>query len=478
MDIYSKNKFLNKINNKLNEKSINNSINTQIFLKKTEILINSKENFEKYIFKENKAKKKNSITIVKNDKKNTKSIYFKDIYMNQNKINEYNGIILSLYEKNINCIFKCKLCPLLTNIITAKTQFDILHVSKPDKKRLLSKRSTLTENPQSNNYIKNIIRVYSFTQKKTSFNNNDLNDRFQVRKTENVVKVELYRNKKNLILIQDYILKSLAYYFSNSVKTKNRNNGIDSYKSTSRKLSRRMGIINSLGLGKNNSQILNTIKKKNTINSRRSQNESLFCPHNLIRKASTNMNIDGFNRTLKKKLSQKNFDSNYENLSILKHKKFFKKEKIYDDINDQKTSRKEIDEYSIFKSNDKGKNDEINVENIYLELIKLIIEGKNKMFQNYYEKNRAYIDINQELFEGNTLLILSAREGNNYITKFLCEENAEVNLQNYNGNTALHYAIGRQFYGLADILTIHGAREDIKNNKGLGPWDCIDHNIE
>jgi hypothetical protein len=358
-----------------------------------------------------------------------------------------------------------------------------LHVSKPDKKRILSKRSTLTEEPQSNNYIKNIIRVYSFTQKKTSFSNNDLNDRFQVRKTENVVKVELFRNKKNLILIQDYILKSLAYYFSISLKTKNRNNqnqtrGIDSYKSTSRKISRRMGIINSLGLGKNNSEILNTIKKKNTISSRRSENESLFCPHNSIRKASTNMKMDGFNRTLRKKLSQKNFDSNYENLSILKHKKFFKKEKIYDDINEQKTGRKEIDEYSIFKNNDKGKNDEINVENIYLELIKLIIEGKNKMFQNYYEKNRAYIDINQELFEGNTLLILSAKEGNIYITKFLCEENAEVNLQNYNGNTALHYAIGSQFYGLADILTIHGEREDIKNNKGFGPWDCIDHNIE
>ena len=100
------------------------------------------------------------------------------------------------------------------------------------------------------------------------------------------------------------------------------------------------------------------------------------------------------------------------------------------------------------------------------------------MFKNYYEKKKAFIDINEELFEGNTLLILSAREGNYHITKFLCEEGAEVNLQNHNGNTALHYAIGRQFYALADILTRHGAREDIKNNKGFGPWDCIDHNIE
>ena len=483
LDIYSKNKFLNKIYKKLNDKSINNRINTQIFLKKTEILINSKENIERYIFKErNKAKKNNSIKISKNDKNNMKSIYFKDICMNKNKINEYNGIILFFYEKKINYIFKCKLCPLLTKAITGKTQFDVLTVTKPKKKRVLQKRFTLEEQPQSNNYIKNIIRVYSFTQKKTSFNNN-LNDGFQIRKTENVVKAELYRNKKNLILIHGYILKSLPYYFDFSLEKKNKNNqnqtrGINSYKSTNRKISRRMGIFNNLGLSKNSSQILNTIIKKKTIVSRKSENESLFSPQKLIRRSSQQMKIDDFNRTLRKKLSQKNLDPNYENLSILKQKKFFKKEKICDDINDQKTGRKEIDENSNFKNNDKGKNDEINVENIYLELIKLIIEGKNKMFKNYYEKNRAFIDINEELFEGNTLLILSAREGNYHITKFLCEEGAEVNLQNHNGNTALHYAIGRQFYALADILTRHGAREDIKNNKGFGPWDCIDHNIE
>ena len=472
IDVYSKNKFLNKINKKLNEKSINNSINTNIFLKKTEILINSKHNLDRCIAKERNKTKKNNL--VKRAKNETKSIYFKDICKNNKKINQYNRIILYLCEKKINCIFKCKLCSLLTNRITGKTDFDVLSVSKPEKKRVLKKRFTLQEMPQSNNYIKNIIRVYSFSQKKTSFNNS-LYDGFQVRKTENIIKIELFRNKRNLILIHDFILKSLPFYYGISFEAKNKNNpnqtkGIDSYKSTNRKISRRMGIINSLGLGKNSSQILNTIIIKKTKISKRSENDLLFSPHNLIRKASSKMKIDDL--TLRR-----NLDSN-ENLSILKQKKFFKKEKNSDDINDQKTGRKEIDEYSIFKNNDKGKNDEINIENIFLELIKLIIEGKNKLFQNYYEKNRAYIDINQELFDGNTLLILCAREGNYILAKFLCEENAEVNLQNYNGNTALHYAIGRQFYALADILTRHGAREDIKNNKGLGPWDCIAHNIE
>ena len=73
---------------------------------------------------------------------------------------------------------------------------------------------------------------------------------------------------------------------------------------------------------------------------------------------------------------------------------------------------------------------------------------------------------------------MAVKEGNYQITKFLCEEQADVNIQNVDGNTALHYAIGKQFYGVADILARHGAREDIRNNMGLTPWECIDHNME
>ena len=73
---------------------------------------------------------------------------------------------------------------------------------------------------------------------------------------------------------------------------------------------------------------------------------------------------------------------------------------------------------------------------------------------------------------------MCAREGNYHITKFLCEEKAEVNIQNNNGNTTLHYAIGKHFYAIADILTRYGAREDIKNDNGLTPWECMENNIE
>ena len=36
----------------------------------------------------------------------------------------------------------------------------------------------------------------------------------------------------------------------------------------------------------------------------------------------------------------------------------------------------------------------------------------------------------------------------------------------------------QQFYNIADILARYGAKEDIRNMKGLTPWDCIENNIE
>ena len=80
--------------------------------------------------------------------------------------------------------------------------------------------------------------------------------------------------------------------------------------------------------------------------------------------------------------------------------------------------------------------------------------------------------------EGNTFLIISAREGNKNITKFLIEEGCELNIQNFKGNTALHYAIANLFFDIVDILISFGAREDIINNFGLRPCDCIDNNLE
>ena len=97
---------------------------------------------------------------------------------------------------------------------------------------------------------------------------------------------------------------------------------------------------------------------------------------------------------------------------------------------------------------------------IFIKLIKYMMEGNNKNFINFFTKNKKYIDINQELYDGNNLLILSAMEGNFFITKFLCEQGIEVNSQNHKGNTALHYAIAKHYYKIFDVLKNFGARKN------------------
>jgi ankyrin repeat protein len=118
------------------------------------------------------------------------------------------------------------------------------------------------------------------------------------------------------------------------------------------------------------------------------------------------------------------------------------------------------------------------IDDIYLGLCFLIVEGKEKLFINKLEELKELIDINNQIIDGNTFLIFATREGNKNIIKFLCENKCEMNLQNDKGNTALHYAIGNLFFDIVDILISYGAKEDILNCKGLRPWDCIDKYLE
>ena len=134
------------------------------------------------------------------------------------------------------------------------------------------------------------------------------------------------------------------------------------------------------------------------------------------------------------------------------------------------------DKFKNIMNKEKGKI--ITIEDIYIGLCFLIVEGKEKLFINKLKELKNDIDINNQMMEGNTFLIISTREGNKNITKFLCENGCELNIQNFKGNTALHYAIANLFFEIVDILIAYGAREDIINNFGLRPWECIDNNLE
>jgi ankyrin repeat protein len=346
--------------------------------------------------------------------------------------------------------FICNLGFISRSYIQNKYEFDSFPYSVTGKK-------------STNNL--DLIMANSFTQ----FRRLSSKDNFILKKTTLKYKdkneVKMNKSVINMLSIQDNILKSL-YYYKDSIKTNNGSKNKNNLKEKSKKFDREQNK-KAISFHTSSSKLLlSELRKKNSMKLSRINLNNILNNRKMIKRSSTLMK----DKILKIKNSQIN-EININHYSILQQKHFFKKRKL--SSNDNKNE-------SIFFINEKDNSREDNLDTykIYIELIKLIFEGKNNLFINLYKKNKEYIDVNQDLFEGNTLLIMSAKDGNVFISKFLCEQGAKINTQNQKGNTALHYAIGKQFYGVADVLTRYGAKEDIRNNMGLTPWECIEHNIE
>ena len=69
-------------------------------------------------------------------------------------------------------------------------------------------------------------------------------------------------------------------------------------------------------------------------------------------------------------------------------------------------------------------------------------------------------------------------QGLNYISKLLLERGANPNIQNNEGNSALHFALSGKNFIIADLLKKFGAKEDCYNKLGYTPWDCVGKSIE
>jgi ankyrin repeat protein len=117
-------------------------------------------------------------------------------------------------------------------------------------------------------------------------------------------------------------------------------------------------------------------------------------------------------------------------------------------------------------------------ENIETILRTFILEGETLLFSEYFNNNYRRININSQDEKGNTFLILSVRQGLDYITKILLEKGVDVDIQNKLGNTALHYALSAKNYLIADLLKKFGAKEDCYNIYGFTPWDIVGKSIE
>jgi hypothetical protein len=375
-----------------------------------------------------------------NENKNKTNIYFDEILKGKKIIKEDDNL---LKKKEINNIYNCNSSTPIYYYIISSFEFgeitDIIDSIKMKKKALFKKGRRSRRQFQSM-VINKIPHIPLETLEKSE-------EKFLISKTKDTFRndIDWMYSPINLLSIQEVIQRSIQYFCDMPRFRKTR------HRSTIRRLSNFFLNANEFKIEKQHS-----IKKK------------------------ISMNVSIFRKNFHKNVHPKDF-------SLLIQKKFFrrpkrvKKLKLGDNKNKEKL--KDIEEnagksdYSSDEITSDIDNSQSNsLEDIYYNLLTFMIESKNKLFTKLFEEKKQLLNINQQLIEGNTLLILSAREGNHAIAKYLCEKGANVNIQNNSGNTALHYAIGNQFYSIADILTRFGAREDIANSKGLLPWDCNKNN--
>jgi len=187
-------------------------------------------------------------------------------------------------------------------------------------------------------------------------------------------------------------------------------------------------------------------------------------------KISSNNNKNNNKSNLLHKYNEKELEMNL-NEKINKQYIYKAISIIHEHKNQKDVSGHPIDYFELL-TKIKGK------ENMQIVLRTLIKEGETLLFTEYFNRNFRRIDVDSQDEDGNTFLISSVKQGLNYITKFLLEKGVNVNIQNNEGNTALHYALSGKNFDIADLIKKYGAKEDIYNNMGYTPWECVGNSIE
>jgi hypothetical protein len=75
--------------------------------------------------------------------------------------------------------------------------------------------------------------------------------------------------------------------------------------------------------------------------------------------------------------------------------------------------------------------------------------------------------------QGNSLLHIAAQNGNKRFVKLCLRRGASMNLQNFFGQTALHFAFGYGYTEVGDYLVSKGADDSILNKDGLTCYEGL-----
>mmetsp|Transcript_39576 Transcript_39576/g.60507 ORF Transcript_39576/g.60507 Transcript_39576/m.60507 type:complete len:120 (+) Transcript_39576:11146-11505(+) len=108
--------------------------------------------------------------------------------------------------------------------------------------------------------------------------------------------------------------------------------------------------------------------------------------------------------------------------------------------------------------------------NILINRMNQAIQFKNiGLMEDILKRYQGNLDHIQD-DNGNSLLILSAMQGDFRMCDTLLTKGINGNIQNNIGNTALHFAIMKRYNKVIDTLISFGVNERIENHKGLLAW--------
>ena len=77
------------------------------------------------------------------------------------------------------------------------------------------------------------------------------------------------------------------------------------------------------------------------------------------------------------------------------------------------------------------------------------------------------LDIETVDVSGNSLLCLVVQQNEKSVAKYLLRRGANINHQNFKGNTPLHFAFGYRYDDLGKYLLSKGANSELTNEDGL-----------
>jgi hypothetical protein len=83
------------------------------------------------------------------------------------------------------------------------------------------------------------------------------------------------------------------------------------------------------------------------------------------------------------------------------------------------------------------------------------------------------IPIDHQDENGNTLLHIACQNGSKRLVKLCLRAKADMNVQNLNGQTPLHFCYGYGFHELGDYLVSKGADDSLRNRDNLTCYEGL-----